>query len=244
LKIKNSTIAVTGASRGIGKAVALEAARRGALGIILNCFTNCKLAQKLSTTIRSFGAETVVVKADVSQFNEARKIVEEAIKKWGRIDTLVNNAGILSIREFISQKPSEWERVISVNLLGTINTSFHALRYMVKVRRGVIVNISSILGINPEPMVSHYSAAKAAIIAWTRSVAKEVARYGVRIFVVAPGGVDTDMIRAWGDPSEWVEDEIPLGRLARPEEIAKIILDAIENPYISGDIITISGALL
>ncbi len=241
---KNSIVAITGASRGIGRAIAIEAARRGAQGIVLNCLTNCNLAYEVSNTIRKLGSESVVVKADVSQFSDAQRIVEEAIKHWGRIDILVNNAGILSVKEFIQQNPSEWRRIIDVHLLGTINTSFHALRYMTRAKRGVVVNISSVLGINPEPLVSHYAAAKAAIIAWTRSVAREVAKYGIRIFVVAPGGVDTDMIRVWGDPSEWVEDEIPLGRLAKPEEIAKIVFDSIENPYISGDIITISGGLL
>ena len=99
------------------------------------------------------------------------------------------------------------------------------------------------LGLRPEPEASHYSAAKAALIAWTIAVAKELAEHGVRVFAVAPGGVDTEMARAWGD-LDWVEEQVPLKRLARPEEVAKIVLDAVENPYVTGDVITVSGGLL
>ena len=125
-----------------------------------------------------------------------------------------------------------------------MNTTRAALDHMIKQRRGVIVNISSVLGLRPEPLASHYSAAKAALIAWTISLAKELAQYNIRVFAVAPGGVNTRMAYAWGPPQEWVPEEIPVKRLATPEEVAKLVLDAIENPYVTGDILTISGALL
>jgi len=243
VEARGSVFIVTGSSRGIGRAIALEAARRGAAGVVVNYLRSREAAERVAEEIRGLGGDALVVGADVSRWEEARRLVEAAAGRWGRVDVVVNNAGILEPKPFHGMEPRDWQRMIEVHFYGALNVARAALPYMIRQRRGVIVNISSVLGLRPEPLTSHYSAAKAALIAWSIAAAKELAEYGVRVFAVAPGGVDTDMARVWGG-MDWVEEEIPLARLARPEEIARLVLDAVENPYVTGDVLTISGGLL
>ena len=243
MRIEGSVILVTGSSRGIGRAIALEAARRGAAGVVVNYLRSREAAERVAAEIRRLGSDALVVGADVSCWEEARRLVGAAVESWGRVDVVVNNAGILEPKPFHEMEPRDWQRMVEVHFYGALNVARAALPYMIEKRRGVIVNISSVLGLRPEPLASHYSAAKAALIAWSIAAAKELAEYGVRVFAVAPGGVDTDMARAWGD-MDWVEEEIPLARLARPEEVARLVLDAVENPYVTGDVLTVTGGLL
>ena len=243
MRIEGSVILVTGSSRGIGRAIALEAARRGAAGVVVNYLRSREAAERVAAEIRRLGSDALVVGADVSRWEEARRLVGAAVESWGRVDVVVNNAGILEPKPFHEMEPRDWQRMVEVHFYGALNVARAALPYMIEKRRGVIVNISSVLGLRPEPLASHYSAAKAALIAWSIAAAKELAEYGVRVFAVAPGGVDTDMARAWGD-MDWVEEEIPLARLARPEEVARLVLDAVENPYVTGDVLTVTGGLL
>jgi len=241
--VRGSVVLVTGSSRGIGRAVALEAARRGAAGVVVNYLRSREAAEKVAEEIKRLGSDALVVGADVYRWEEARRLVEVAVARWGRVDVVVNNAGILEPKPFHEMEPRDWQRMMEVHFYGALNVARAALPYMMERGRGVIVSISSVLGLRPEPLASHYSAAKAALIAWSIAVAKELAGYGVRVFAVAPGGVDTDMARAWGD-MDWVEEEIPLARLAKPEEIARLVLDAVENPYVTGDVLTVTGGLL
>ncbi|AEM38987.1 short-chain dehydrogenase/reductase SDR [Pyrolobus fumarii 1A] len=243
MEARGSVFIVTGSSRGIGRAIALEAARRGAAGVVVNYVRSREAAEEVARSIRELGSDALVVRADVSRWEEAKSLVEAAVERWGRVDVVVNNAGILEPKPFAEMEPRDWQRMIEVHFYGALNVAKAALPHMIQRRRGVIVNIASVLGLRPEPLASHYSAAKAALIAWSMAVAKELAEYGIRVFAVAPGGVDTDMARVWGD-LDWVEEEVPVARLAKPEEVAKLVLDAIENPYITGDVLTISGALL
>jgi NAD(P)-dependent dehydrogenase (short-subunit alcohol dehydrogenase family) len=243
VEVRGSVVLVTGSSRGIGRAVALEAARRGAAGVVVNYLRSREAAEKVAEEIKRLGSDALVVGADVSRWEEARRLVEVAVGRWGRVDVVVNNAGILEPKPFHEMEPRDWQRMMEVHFYGALNVARAALPYMMERGRGVIVSISSVLGLRPEPLASHYSAAKAALIAWSIAVAKELAGYGVRVFAVAPGGVDTDMARAWGD-MDWVEEEIPLARLAKPEEVARLVLDAVENPYVTGDVLTVSGGLL
>ncbi len=242
MRLEGAVVLVTGSSRGIGRAIAVEAARRGARGVVINYVSRRDKALEAARMVEKAGAEALVVRADVSRYEEARSLVEAAVRKWGRLDVVVNNAGILEPKRFEDMEPQDWQRMIEVHFYGALNVAHAALPHM-KGRGGVIVNIASVLGLRPEPEASHYAAAKAALIAWTLAVAKELAAHGIRVFAVAPGGVDTDMARAWGD-MDWVEEQVPLRRLARPEEVARIVLDAVENPYVTGDVITISGGLL
>ncbi len=240
--LRGRVVLVTGSSRGIGRAIAAEAARRGALGVVVNYVSSEAEARETARLVEELGSEALVVRADVSVYEEAARLVRAAVEKWGRLDVVVNNAGVLSPKRFDEMKPGEWRRAFEVNVFGALNVAHAALPYM-EGRGGVIVNIASVLGLRPEPEASHYSASKAALIAWTIAVAKELAEKGVRVFAVAPGGVDTDMAREWGD-MDWVEEQVPLKRLARPEEVAKLVMDLVENPYVTGDVVTISGGLL
>ena len=244
MRLVGSRIIVTGGSRGIGRAIAVEAARRGARAVGIIYRSRVDEAEKTLSMIRQLGAEAVAYKVDVRDGQGLGSAVARFAEEYGGIDVAVANAGVLRPAPFLETTPADWEEVIGVNVIGVFNLARTVIPFMVKQGRGVFVVVSSVLGLNPEPEASVYSASKAAVIAWARAVAKELAGDGVRVFAVAPGGVDTEMAWEWGvDPSEWV-DEIPLGRLARPEEVAKILLDAVENDYVTGDVITISGGLL
>ena len=237
------SVLVTGASRGIGRSIAVEAARRGARTVVVNYRRDRQGAEETARLVREAGAEPIIVKADVSNYSEVEKLVATA-EDAGPVDLAVANAGVLRPGLFIESSRSSWMEEVAVNLVGVLNLGHVLLPRMASRRRGVFAIVSSVLGINPEPEASVYSATKAGVIAWARAVAKELAEYGVRVFTVAPGGVDTSMARAWGVPvEEWIS-EVPLRRLASPWEVARILLDAAENPYITGDIITISGGLL
>ncbi len=240
-RIQGRVFIVSGSSRGIGRAIAVEAARRGAAGVVVNYVRGESDALETAKLVKEAGSEAIVVKADVGVWSDAKRLVAEAVSRFGRLDVVVNNAGILEPKEFAKMEPRDWEEMFRVHVFGSMNLARAAIDYMGE--GGVIVNVSSVLGLRPEAEASHYSAAKAALIAWTIAVAKELAERGIRVFTVAPGGVDTRMARVWGS-LDWVEEQVPLKRLASPGEIAKLILDAIENPYITGDVLTISGGLL
>lgn len=237
--VRGKVILVTGASRGIGRAIAVEAARRGARAVVVNYRAREDLALETARIVREAGAEPILYKADVGSWEQAQRMVSSAASRLGGLDVVVNNAGILSPKPFIEMRPGDWEDMFRVHVFGAMNVARAALDYM---RDGVIVNISSVLALRPEEGASHYAAAKAALAAWTLALARELAPR-IRVFAVLPGGVDTSMARVWGS-MEWVEEEVPLARLARPVEVAKLVLDAVENPYITGDMLTISGGLL
>lgn len=206
--------------------------------MVVNYRVREDMARETCRMVEERGADCTIVRADVSRWEDSTRLVREAVGFLGGLDVLVNNAGVLGPRIFAVMEPREWERVVAVNLLGAFNVTRAALEHM---REGVIVNIASTLAFRPEAEASVYSASKAGLVAWSLGLARELAPR-VRVIAVAPGGIDTDMAREWGD-LEWVED-IPLKRLARPSEVAKAVVNAVENPYVTGDIITVSGGIL
>ena len=240
MELRGATVIVTGASRGIGRAVARALCERGAK-LVLNYLSNDAAASETDRLLG--GCERVWVRGDVSDGAVARRLVEEALAKFGSVDVVVNNAGVLVPKTLLETEPWEWRRVMAVNLDAVYLLTRAALPYMLARGRGVVVNIASVLGLNPEPGAAAYSASKAAVIALTKALARELDGSGVRVVAIAPGGVDTDMARAWGS-LDWVEEEVPVRRLARPEEVASVVVHVIEVDYYHGDVVTVSGGLL
>jgi len=203
---------VTGASRGIGKATAIKLAREYA--IIVNYLHNEEKAMKVVATIENMGGKAIMVQGDVSNYEDAQRIVTEA-KKLGDLEVLVNNAGVYDVKPLIRTLPSEWERIFQVNVFGTFNMIRAALDTM---QRGVIVNISSIIGIEPMANAAPYCASKSAVIALTKSLAKELYPR-IKVVCVAPGPTDTDMLRR-------IHGYIPADP---PEKVADVIYKAIKD---------------
>ena len=203
---------VTGSSRGIGRATAIKLSQK--FFVVVNYLRNEDKAMETVARIEEAGGKAIAVQGDVSNYEDARRIVENSLK-YGRIKILVNNAGVYDVKNFSNTMPSEWERIFQVNVFGTMNMTHAALDFM---SSGVIVNISSVIGINPMPHAAPYCASKAAVIAFTKSLAGEVSN-SIKVICVAPGPTDTDMLRRhhstiFADP---------------PEKVADFIVYAIEN---------------
>lgn len=240
------TAVVTGASKGIGRAVAIGLAKCGA-NVILNYRSSKSHADETLLEIKKCGVTGYAVGGDVSIYEDAKKLVDFAVQSTGKIDILVNNAGISEVGLFIDMKEENWNRMIDVDLKGVMNCTHRSLKYMVEKKSGVIVNISSIWGNVGASCESVYSAVKAGVNLFTKSLAKEMAPSNIRINAVAPGVVDTDMNR-WLSPSEKIEleEQIPFGRFAKPEEIsnAVVFLCSKSSEYITGQVLTVDGGLL
>lgn len=232
------TIFVTGGSRGIGAAIVRRAA-----GKYNVCFTFNKgkdSAEQLEKELGGLGV--VAVQCDVRDEKSVKNAVEFAKKRFGKIDILVNNAGISKSGLVIDLDEKTWDDVFNVNAKGVFLTSKAVLPDMLSRGSGVIVNVSSIWGEQGASCEAAYSASKAAVEGFTKALAKEVAPMGVRVNAVAPGAVDTDMMKCYTqDEIKAICDEIPLGRLARPEEIADAVLFLAENEYITGTVLSVNG---
>jgi 3-oxoacyl-[acyl-carrier protein] reductase len=216
-------VAITGAGRGIGLAAAYRFAKARDL-LALNYLRTKESLQEIANIARGQGGEALLVKADVSDPKEATQFIEESERFFGRIDVLVNNAGILRSTPTHEVTQEEWEEVISVNLGGTWYCLRAALPGMVERRSGRIINVSSELGLIGYPTYAAYCASKGGIIALTKAVAKEVAPHGILVNSVAPGPVETDMlIRDTIEYNEETREQIPLRRFGKPDEIAAVI---------------------
>lgn len=230
---------ITGSSRGIGKAIALKLAEKG-YSIIINYDIDETAAEHTAKEIRDTGGEVMQVKADVSWKEDAENLVEQVIERWGRIDVLVNNAGILpSPRKIEEISDEEWDRVMAINLKGAFYCTRASVPYMKKEKSGNIVNISSVAGKEGGTVGAHYAASKAGIIGFTRSLARELAPYNIRVNAVAPGPVDTEFL------SDNIKTKLSrlslLGRIARPEEVAHAVIFLVENEHITGETINVNG---
>lgn len=232
------TIFVTGGSRGIGEAVVRRAA-----GKYNVCFTYRSSEDKAKALEQELGALGVVsVYCDVKSAESVQKAVDFAKKRFGKIDVLVNNAGISRSGLLIDTSESDWDEVFAVNTKGVYLATRAVLPDMLSRGSGAVVNVSSIWGEVGGSFEVAYSASKAAVIGLTKALAKEVAPMGVRVNAVAPGAVDTDMMKCYTqDEIKAICDEIPLGRLARPEEIADAVLFLAESEYATGAVLHING---
>lgn len=239
-------VLITGSSKGIGEATAIEFAKKG-YSVVINYLTDKENAQKIASYLeQEYKTETLVIKADVSDEEQVRSMVEETINKFGKIDVLVNNAGIAIDKEFEDRKVEDWKRTLEVNAIGTFLVSKYVSENMLKNKNGKIINISSTNGINTfYPSSIDYDASKAAIINLTYNLAIQFAPY-INVNAVAPGWVNTPMNAEL--PKELIEEEtekIYKKRFAKPEEIAKVItfLASEDANYINGTVIKVDGGM-
>ena len=237
---------VTGGSRGIGRAIAEKFAKNG-YNLVINYVSDNTNLDEIKERFSKYGVEVLLEKADVSNFNECEKMVTSAIEKFGKIDTLVNNAGITRDNLLMRMKEEDFDKVISINLKGTFNLTKLVTPYMMKKRKGRIVNISSVVGVMGNAGQSNYAASKAGIIGFTKSVAKELATRNILANCVAPGFIATDMTSVLNEKvKENISAQIPLKRMGTAEEIANAVyfLGGEENTYITGQTLNIDGVMI
>jgi acetoacetyl-CoA reductase len=235
---------VTGASRGIGRAIAKELSDRGAV-VVINFFNSIGRAQELRDEIQSCGGESCLMQGDISDRHEARRIIQKLLEVYGRLDVLVNNAGITRDRSIRKMTDEDWSEVIATNLNSIFYCTSAALPAMIEQKFGRIVNIASFSGQAGNFGQANYAASKGGIIAFTKVLALELARYNITANVISPGFTSTDMLAAVPtDLLDSIRDRIPLRRFARPEEIAKAAAFLIcDGDYITGQQININGGI-
>ena len=237
---------ITGATRGLGKEIALTLAEAG-YNIALNYRKENEELEKLKNEIKEKGVECLTVCGDVSNFEEVEKFVKEIIEKFGKIDVLVNNAGITKDMLLMRMKKEDFESVIDVNLVGTFNVTKNVISYMMKARTGRIVNISSVVGISGNAGQTNYSASKAGIIGFTKSLAKEVASRNINVNAVAPGFIETSMTEVLKEEiKEEIAKTIPLKRMGKAKDVANLVkfLVSEDSSYITGQVINVDGGML
>ncbi len=235
---------VTGASRGIGRATAVELARAGC-HVIINFNSNEQAAAQTLAEVQAAGGTGLISKFDVADAQQVKEALGAILEELKRIDVLVNNAGVTADGLFIMMGDDEWRRVIDTTLNGFFNVTKPVLREMVRKKRGAIVSVSSISAMVPNRGQSNYAAAKAGLIAATKSLAREVARFGIRVNAVAPGPIATDMLSSMPMDANTIKAMIPMARLGKPEEVARTIrfLCSEDASFITGEVISINGGM-
>lgn len=242
--LKDKVAVVTGASRGIGKAAALALASQGAK-VVVNYARSSDAAEATVKEISGLGGEAIATQADVSQSDAVDNLIKTTLDKFGRIDVLVNNAGITKDTLLLRMKPEQWQAVIDLNLTGVFLCTKAVSKTMLKQRSGRIINIASVAGQMGNPGQANYSAAKAGVIGFTKTVAKELANRGVTVNAVAPGFIETDMTEDL--KSDDIIKFIPLGRYGKPEEVAGTIRFLAADPaaaYITGQVFNVDGGMV
>lgn len=235
---------ITGASRGIGRAVALALAAEGAK-VVVNYASSSDAAQQVVTAITDAGGSALALQADVSKLEQVDALFNETLEKFGRVDVLVNNAGITRDTLLLRMKPEDWQAVIDLNLTGVFLCTRAVSKLMLKQRSGRIINIASVSGQMGNPGQANYSAAKAGVIGFTKTVAKELASRGITVNAVAPGFIATDMTSEL--KSEEILKYIPLGRYGEPEEVAGMVRFLAADSaaaYITGQVFNVDGGMV
>ncbi|MBX7371179.1 3-oxoacyl-[acyl-carrier-protein] reductase [Clostridium chauvoei] len=243
--LKNKCAVVTGATRGIGRAIAKKYAKLGA-NIVINYRNSDKEAKKLEEELRELGVEVLVVKADISDFEEAQNLINLAKETFGTVDILVNNAGITKDGLVMRMKEEDFDSVIEVNLKGVFNCLRAVSPIMIRQKSGKIINMSSVVGIIGNAGQINYCAAKAGVIGMTKSLAREIGGRGINVNAIAPGFIQTDMTNKLSDKNkEMILGNIPLKRLGNVEDIAEVaaFLASDASSYITGQVISVDGGM-
>lgn len=243
---EKKVVLVTGGSRGIGKEVAMKYAGNG-YDVVINYVSDRTDVESLKKEFDEKGVESLILKADVSKADEVENLVKQTIEKFGKIDVLVNNAGITKDNLLMRMSEEEFDKVIEINLKGTYLVTKIVTKYMMKKRSGSIINLSSVVGVSGNAGQCNYSASKAGIIGFTKSVAKELASRNIRANAVAPGFIETDMTNVLSDSvKESIYNQIPLKRMGKAKEVANLIyfLGSEQSSYITGQVINIDGGMV
>jgi 3-oxoacyl-[acyl-carrier protein] reductase len=244
VSLENRVAVVTGASRGIGRAIAMKLSQGGAAVVVTA--TSEAGAKKTADEITAAGGRALAVKVDVSVTAEVEALFKEAVAAFGKVDILVNNAGITKDGLLLRMKESDWDAVLDVNLKGAFTCTREAAKLMSKARFGRIVNVASVVGEMGNPGQANYCASKAGMIGLTKSVARELARRNVTVNAVTPGFIETDMTEELSEKQkESLQEQIPLGRLGSADDIASAVLFLVSEggSYITGHVLSVNGGM-
>lgn len=244
--LSGKVILISGASRGIGRAIALAFAKENAT-VVINYKSSDNKANEVKKHIESIGGYAYVLKGDVSSYEQCKIMVEDIIKKFGKIDVLVNNAAVSKIDVFSFCTEQTWDYIIGTNLKGVFNLTHNVVKYMVDKKEGCIINISSMWGEVGASCEVIYSTSKGGINAFTKALGKELAPSGIRVNAISPGVIDTEMNNCLSkEDKESLEEEIPMNRMGMPKEIGKVavFLAKEDSSYMTGQVLRVDGGLI
>ena len=241
MKLENKNVFITGSSRGIGLAIAHKFASLGA-NVVLN--SRGEISEELLNEFKPYGVKVLAISGDVSDFTDAKRMVDQAIEGLGSVDVLVNNAGITQDTLMLKMTEEDFEKVLKVNLTGAFNMTQAVLKQMIKAREGAIINMSSVVGLMGNIGQANYAASKAGLIGFTKSVAREVANRNVRVNAIAPGMIESDMTAVLSDKvKDAMLAQIPMKQFGQAEQVADVAVFLASQDYLTGQVIAIDGGL-